>query len=119
MSQKYPDIYGSCGTDQACPMCHGLDHAIRDKAFLEPLDEAKMELWAHNDAKSRIMESSEANATQDGPLYDYKNDILSDSMVDHLQWEELELTKDVSCAATREKEKWASRNGIQTRLSAC
>lgn len=40
-----------------------------------------------------MMGLSKANATQDGILQDYKDDILSDSMVDHWKRELLELTE--------------------------
>lgn len=54
-----------------------------------------------------MMELSEANATQDGTLQNYKNDILPDLMVDRWKRELLEITE----------RQMGLRNGIRTRSS--
>ncbi|CAG8365210.1 unnamed protein product [Penicillium salamii] len=38
ISRLWPDIFASCGRDQACPICMGLDIAMEDKSYLDELE---------------------------------------------------------------------------------
>lgn len=38
VSVLWPEIFASCGRDQACPVCMGLAFAERDKGYLDALE---------------------------------------------------------------------------------
>lgn len=38
MSVRFPDIFGSCATDQSCPVCLGYEFALEDKRRIRELD---------------------------------------------------------------------------------
>ncbi|KAJ5894013.1 hypothetical protein N7495_005704 [Penicillium taxi] len=40
VSRRWPDLFGSCGVDQSCPVCLGYDFAYREKLELRYLEQA-------------------------------------------------------------------------------
>ncbi|OJJ36167.1 hypothetical protein ASPWEDRAFT_172953 [Aspergillus wentii DTO 134E9] len=57
---RWPDIFGSCGLDQSCPICLGYGFALDDKATLWQLDDFTSPLYRERYGHSKKpMESDE------------------------------------------------------------
>ncbi|KAJ9217955.1 hypothetical protein DTO166G4_346 [Paecilomyces variotii] len=46
---RFPDLFGSCGVDQSCPVCLGYEFALEDKRRIRELDRPEMILYRYKD----------------------------------------------------------------------
>lgn len=51
VSVRFPDIFGSCATDQSCPVCLGYEFALEDKMRIRALDQPEMRLYEYKESQ--------------------------------------------------------------------